>query len=150
MAPLEEELRELRAAISGARSAPAAPPPLASEVAELRRLARALAARVGETDLDGPTTRYRAAGLSAGLSQELGASAGERIEQGCPEERAVVDVLAERLESRMRPPRTDAGHQLIVGAPGVGKTTTVAKEAGAEAGPHAQIVSTDAHRLGGS
>lgn len=150
VAPLEEELRELRAAIEGAQRSQAPQPTLASEVAELRRVARAMAARVAESEVDGPTTGFRAAGLSAGHARELGASASERIERGCPEAQAMVDVLAERLEHTLGPPRVDAGHQLVVGPPGVGKTTTVAKEAGANADGKMRIVSTDAHRHGAS
>jgi len=150
VAPLEDELRELRRAVEQRRSQPAAPRAMAAEVAELRRVARAMAARVAEEDVDGPATGFRAAGLSPGLSRELGALAGERIGEGCSEDQAMIDVLAERLEAKLGPPRADVGHQLIVGPPGVGKTSTVAKEAGATADPHTRIVSTDAHRLGGS
>lgn len=150
VAPLEEELRELRMAIEAAQRGQAPPPTLASEVAELRRVARAMAARVAEADVDGATTGFCAAGLSAGHARELGACASERIEQGCLEDQAMVDVLAERLEQKLGPPRADAGHQLVVGPPGVGKTTTLAKQAGARPDGPMRIVSTDAHRHGAS
>ena len=58
--------------------------------------------------------------------------------------------MATRLEARLAPPRSDASHQLVVGAPGVGKTTTVAKELGWLADARTRLVTTDAHRLGGA
>ena len=150
IAPLEDELREIRAALEASRAERPEEPSLAVEIAELRRLARAMAAQVGEPASGSTSARYRAAGLSSGLSHELAAAADLRVAEGAERDAAVVDVLAERLAPRLAPPRSDAGHQLVVGASGVGKTTSVAKQVGWFPDPHARVVSTDAHRLGGS
>lgn len=150
IAPLEDELREIRATLESVRAAEPSEPGLALEIAELRRLARAMAAQVGESVSGSASARYRAAGLSTGLACELGAAAEERLADGAETEQVFVDVLAERLAPRLAPPRGDRGHQLVVGAAGVGKTTSVAKQAGWFPDPHTRVVSTDAHRLGGS
>ena len=149
IAPLEEEVRQLRESVERTRTAQPAPT-LAEEVAELRRVARALAARVPEARADDPESHYRCAGISPALSRELGSAARERIQDGEPEGRALVDALAERLEAKLLPPRDDAGHRIVIGAPGVGKTTSVVKQAAALGDRRTRLVTTDAHRYGGS
>ena len=149
--PLEEEIRSLRAAIECRGSGEPTPAPsLADEVAELRRLARHLAERVPEPPAPESMARYRAAGLSLPLARDLAGAAEERVRDGMQRDEAEHHALASRIESRLVPPRTDVSHQLVVGAPGVGKTTTVAKELGWLADPRTRVVSTDVHRLGGA
>ena len=151
IAPLEDELRSLRDLVERSSGRPTAPPPsLAEEVAELRRIARALAARVPEARADDPESSYRAAGLSLPLCQELGIDARARMVQGESRRDALVGALAERLEPKLVPPRDAGTHRLMIGAPGAGKTTTLAKQAARLDDDRTRIVSTDAHRYGGT
>ncbi|NNL67458.1 MAG: hypothetical protein HKP30_14510 [Myxococcales bacterium] len=151
VAPLEDELRALRELIERSSSQPTAPPPsLAEEVAELRRVARALAARVPEARADDPESSYRAAGLSLPICQELGVDARARMLQGETRGEALVGALAERLEPKLTVPRDEGRHRLVIGAAGAGKTTTLAKQAARIQDDRTRVVSTDAHRYGGT
>ncbi len=142
IAPLEEEMREIRRLVERAQARsghPAAEGSIAEELAELRRLAR---------DLRSPGVLPGSETLvSAGLAPRHAAAFAERRarEPGTDAE----GWLATRLESRTRPPRCDeSGPLMLVGATGVGKTTTIAKLAGGAGSlPHA-VLSTDVHRLG--
>lgn len=155
VAPLEEELRALRrsferAQAERAKQERAERPSLSEEVAELRRATRALLARVPEARVDDPEAQYQAAGLSAALCADIGNDARARIHDGCGREDALVGALAERLEAKLATPRRDGGHRLVIGGPGVGKTTTVAKQAALIGDRYTRLVSADAHRHGGS
>ncbi len=149
LAPLEEELRSLRTALDRSVRTSRLPPSLVEEVAELRRAARTLTAQIPEPRPEDPASSFRAVGISHGLSRELGEQVRLRIDDGAPRDEALISALAARIEPKLGSSHPNGAHQLIVGAPGVGKTTTVVKETGwlAEAGT--RIVSTDAHRYGG-
>jgi flagellar biosynthesis protein FlhF len=145
--PLELELRELRAAFD--RVAAVGPPAsLAEEVATLRALARGLAASVEAPEH--ATARLRAVGVSPlhcpGLAREA-----ERFERdGADRETAVLASLARRIESRLATPREEPRVCMLIGAAGVGKTTTLAKLAARAQAKRVRIVTTDLGRRGES
>jgi len=150
VSPLEDELRALRETVERSVAPPAQAPSFAHEIAELRRVARALAARVPEARADDPESHYLSAGISPALAFELGIDVRARIHDGSPRDEAVVDALADRLEPKLAPARPDDGHRLVIGAPGVGKTTSVAKQAAVDCDKRTRLITTDTHRLGGS
>ena len=144
--PLEDELRALRAQVE--RLGASGPPlSLAEEVAALRALARDLGRSVEAPE--GPVARYRAAGLLPRHAAGLARDAERRTRKGAESEAALVDSLAARIRSRIAPARAAAPRvSLLVGPPGAGKTTTLAKLAGQQAGRRLQLVTMDVHRDG--
>jgi flagellar biosynthesis protein FlhF len=144
--PLEQELRELRAIVERVAAAPP-PASLAAEVAELRNLARGLGASVAAPE--SAVARYRAAGVSPlhcpGLARDA-----DRIEhEGADRQTAALASLALRLGARILPAREDGPRvRLLIGAPGVGKTTTLAKLAARAPGKRVRVVTTDIERTG--
>jgi flagellar biosynthesis protein FlhF len=144
--PIEAELRELRAAFD--KLAVTAPPAsFAEELATLRALARGLAAGVEAPA--GAVARFRTAGISALHCPSLARDA-ERIErEGADRETAALASLALRVEARLATPRNDGPHvRMLIGAAGVGKTTTAAKLAARAEGKRVRIVTTDLGRRG--
>ena len=144
--PIEAELHELRLAFD--RFAATAPPTtFAEEVATLRALARGLAAGVEAPD--GAVARFRTAGISALHCPSLAREA-QRIEQeGADRETAAIASLALHLEAKLALPRAGGPHvRMLIGAAGVGKTTTVAKLAARAEGKRVRIVTTDLSRRG--
>lgn len=146
--PLEDELRGLKSAVERL-TAQGPPLTLAEEVATLRSLARDLARSVEAPD--GPVARYRAAGLlprhAAGLARE----AERRMREGAGEEAALQESLALRLGSRIAaPPTASPRVQLLVGPPGAGKSTTLAKLAGSQNAKRLRLVTMDVRRDGES
>ncbi len=145
--PLEAELRELRAAFD--KLAAAAPPPsFAEEVAMLRTLARGLAAGVEAPE--GAVARFRAAGISALHCPSLAREAERITREGADRETAALASLAKRVEAKIAAPRDDARIRMLIGAAGVGKTTTIAKLAARAEGKRVRIVTTDLERRGES
>lgn len=144
--PLEDELRSLRGCVE--RLASAGPPPsLAEEVAALRKLARELSSSVEAPE--GPVARYRAVGLLPRHCVGLARDAERRVREGADEDGALHTSLAARLGARIAAPREeDARVQLVVGPPGAGKTTTLAKLAGRRAGERLRLVTMDVERHG--
>ncbi|MEM7409177.1 MAG: hypothetical protein AAF430_02950 [Myxococcota bacterium] len=149
VAPLEREIHALRSWLEQAEFGRTPPPSLGQEIAELRRLTRAMVARVPEASADRSSAHFRAAGIAEGFAALLGQDAEARIDTGEVAEEARIAALAARLEGKLAAPRPEAGHTLVVGAPGVGKTTTVGKWAGHNANADTRVVTTDAHRHGG-
>ncbi|MBY0400273.1 flagellar biosynthesis protein FlhF [Myxococcota bacterium] len=112
-------------------------------------LGRALAAS-RSSGLDGPAERLVHAGLEAGharaLVEEFDAAQTEGRSQ------TLEAILEARLDRRLAPPRSDgAGRvRILVGAPGAGKTTTLAKLAARneEGERDVSLVSLDPFRIG--
>jgi flagellar biosynthesis protein FlhF len=146
--PLEAELRELRAAFD--RVASAAPPAsLAQEVAALRSLARGLSACVEAPQ--GAVARYRIAGIAPAFCPSLARDAERIAAEGADRETAALASLALRVESRIGAVgASDPGVHMLIGAAGVGKTTTVAKLAARSQARRVRIVTTDVARRGES
>ena len=120
---------------------------------ELRALRRALGDLLDRpgTASDDPAIRgLRVAGLDAGQADSLVAT--WRAERESDRDRTLEAVLAERIEARLAVPRPEDARRprVLVGAPGVGKTTSLAKLAGrSEEGERdVAIVSLDRARLG--
>ncbi len=154
--PLEAEVSALRRAVEqlGVAPGPAVPAPaapLAAEIAELRRVARAFARPEPGASESPWTRRLVAAGIAREHAEPLVAEARLRASEGECEERALVQSLAARLDSRLAPPREDdPPRTLFVGPTGAGKTTSLAKVAAREPGAVGPaLVSADAHRVGG-
>jgi flagellar biosynthesis protein FlhF len=144
--PLEDELRSLKAAVEKLQTA-ATPTSLAEEVAILRGLARELAKSVEAPQ--GPVARYRAAGLLPRHSAGLARDAERRMRKGADAETALHESLAARLGSRVAEPTAAPPRlQLLVGPPGSGKTTTLAKLAGRQDAKRLRLVTMDLTRDG--
>jgi flagellar biosynthesis protein FlhF len=126
--PLEDEIRALRAEMGEARGG-GADPTLAREIADLRRIAeRGLTPP--SVDVAPSAEPFLRGGLRPRHAEMLGQETERRIASGETATQARLSTLTDQLEARLAVPRTmDAPHQLVVGAPGVGKTTAVAKEA---------------------
>lgn len=160
--PLEAELRELRRVVEGlSRPAP--------ELAELSRGLRELRRTMEAPDREGsrrkrpvPSERMARRLRSAGLAEEHAAAVSKEAAArlaaqpgptgDVPEARALGEALAARLDPHLEPPRPDlaAGVELLVGAPGVGKTTSLAKLAAREEQQDGRCVllTTDVGRVG--
>ena len=169
--PLEAELRELRRRVEELARPSAAQAELLRELREARRLASAL---LREAKAPAPESceaqlfaRLREAGIGSGPAALLGREAlaraaerpaapatpdGDAAAAPSSAESFVEEILAEKLDRRLEPLRPDAATQaeIVVGPPGVGKTTTIAKlaaRASADDRPPA-IVTTDVLRIG--
>ncbi len=155
--PLEAEFRELRgelravgAALRDRRELERDIEELRLAAAELRREAALQHCESFEGDLVG---RLMSGGISARHAFGLARTAADRVreEREKPLE-ALCQVLVDALDRKLVPARPEAptGAELLIGPPGVGKTTSIAKLA---AGPFKQgvplsLVSTDTLRLG--
>lgn len=155
LGPIENELRRLRGTVDALSRPAEAQEELADELARLRECVRGLAssgASVSAAALDPLAARLVRVGVDASLASRLAAEARSEAEHGEPVVAALRQRFAARLDARLVPPRDDCGPQieLIVGPPGAGKTTTLAKLAtrGARAGQGVGLVSTDVHRTG--
>ncbi|HPG25952.1 MAG TPA: flagellar biosynthesis protein FlhF [Myxococcota bacterium] len=122
---------------------------------ELRGLRRALAGVLGERvpDAADPLVRRLAGGgldwvHAEGLVASLRDPAGSGQAHGI----GMPGLLRRRLESKLAPPRPDEGSRVrvLVGAPGVGKTTTLAKLAARdeEGEREVALVALDHYRIG--
>lgn len=149
--PLRSELKELRTAISEIRSQ-------SREDDGLRREIRALRGAISEIvhaseDRDaGPTySLMRAFGLAPDHARSLeNAAQALGRESNQNSEACAQDALARILDPRIELARPDDRKRvsLFVGAPGVGKTTSLAKLAArsADLGGRGVIISTDTER----
>jgi flagellar biosynthesis protein FlhF len=150
--PLEAELRELRETVETLARALPDNAALREDLADLRRATREVTPHVRATTHGAETSI--AALLGAGIAPRYAHAIAARALELESEPGDPTRALADRLERRLVPeraPRPDAPI-LFVGAPGVGKTTTLAKWATREAKDEAVRVSLatlDAHRLGG-
>jgi flagellar biosynthesis protein FlhF len=150
--PMEAELQSVRRAVDRLAADPQGGQSMASEVAELRRIAANLAGAHGA-----PATpaachaagTFLAAGLAPRHAHTLGNEAEPWLEDTEDRTAALTFTLAARLEQRLRPAREDDGQILmLVGPAGAGKTTTLAKVAARHAPEHLALISTDCHRFG--
>jgi flagellar biosynthesis protein FlhF len=148
--PLEDEIRSLRCLLEE-REPPVAAPSLAAEIEQLQALARSLGragASAGETPGLAPFLR---AGLAPQHARSLAEDAALRVREGEAPDEARLSALAERLEQRLAAPRPDARrNQLVIGAPGVGKSTSLAKLADRCRDDRLTVLSADVHRPGAS
>ncbi len=133
--PMERELGQLRTIVETLARPAGATEALSVEVAALRRAMAAISA--GES------------GARAGFGPPAESSARGRGERARATSR---EALLQQLDARLAPPRDDEGPRirLLVGATGVGKTTTLAKLAArGECGARGvAVVSTDGFRVG--
>lgn len=155
--PLEEELKLLRdelravgAALRDRREVESDLKELRLAAAELRREAALQHCESFEGELVG---RLLAGGISTRHAFGLARAAGDRVrENGEKPLRALRQVLIDALDRKLVPARPDAPTQaeLLIGAPGVGKTTSLAKLAGGYFKGHGplELISTDTLRLG--
>jgi flagellar biosynthesis protein FlhF len=141
--PLEAELRELRAAFE--RMSAAGPPPsLTEEVALLRSVARSLAGSIDAPQ--GSVARFRAAGLAPQHCPQLARESERFAREGADRETAALASLAGSIEARLATPREEPRVHMLIGAAGVGKTTTIAKLAARANAKRVRIVTTDVAR----
>jgi flagellar biosynthesis protein FlhF len=146
---LEASLRELRRELAELRERDAVQDEIRRELRELRGALEGLARR----DEAGEDPRVRAL-AAAGLEWSQAVSLVEEWRRARAEDGSVQleDVLRRRLESRLAAPRVDraARPRIFVGAPGVGKTTTLAKLAARneEGERDVVLVSMDPLRIG--
>lgn len=155
--PLEQEFRELRdelravgASLRDRREIEHDIQELRLAASELRREAALQHCESYEGDFVG---RLMAGGLSSRFAFGLARSAAERVrEAGEKPLQALKQVLVDALDRKLVPARPEAPTQaeLLIGAPGVGKTTSLAKLA---AGPFKaqgplSLITTDTLRLG--
>jgi flagellar biosynthesis protein FlhF len=150
--PLEAELQSVRRAVERIAADPHGEWSMASEVAELRRIAADLAGAQGAAPRPAAcqaASRFLAAGLAPRHAHALANEAELWLEDGENQTAALTYALAARLEGRMRPAREDDAHNLmLVGPTGAGKTTTLAKVAARHAPERLALISTDGHRFG--
>jgi len=120
---------------------------------ELRGLRQALGRRPereGDPGSERVSTSLARAGVDWIHAEALAAAwAGDRASGRA---RSIEGLLHERIEARLAPPRTDLARRIriLVGAPGAGKTTTLAKLAGRsdEGEREVAFVSLDPFRIG--
>ena len=124
---------------------------------EVRSELRGLRAAIGqlvdsrpEAQFDRAVCSLAGAGLDWIHAQSLVGEWQEHRDAG--ETRSLERVLRDRIEARLMPPRSDSPVpiRIVVGAPGAGKTTTLAKLAGRgdEGEREVAFVSLDAFRIG--
>ena len=148
--PLEDEIRSLRAAIHE-QPAPPQQTSLAAEVAEIRALVEQLLREPARPPDDPLAQVFLRAGLQPDLAQTLADDTALRTREGQPQQQASVAALAERIERRLALPRLDHPRsQLVIGAPGVGKTTSLAKLAQRYRADDVRLFSAGATRPGAS
>lgn len=155
--PLEEEFRQLRdelravgSALRDRRELERDLQELRAAAAELRREAALQHCETFEGDLVG---RLMSGGISSRFAFGLARAAADRVrEEGEKPLAALHEVLVEALDRKLVPARPEARveAELLIGPPGVGKTTSLAKLAG---GPLRRqgalsLVTTDTLRLG--
>ena len=148
--PLEDEIRDLRRVVeeSGLERTGTA---LSDQIRELKELARDFEKREGTPAPDDGAACFLRAGLRLDVSESLAGEVALRVRDGEREDSARVDALARSLEERFALPRPDvARSQLVIGAPGVGKTSTLAKLVDRYAAHGPTLVSADTGRRGGS
>lgn len=147
---LRERVDELRAELSLIRRRESFEEEMRSELRGLRSaFGKILETRPG-AEVDHVAASLAQAGLDWIHAQSLVAEwQSQRAEGG---EKSLESVLRERIDARLEPPRVDPEKRIriLVGAPGSGKTTTLAKLAGrSEEGERdVSLVSLDPYRIG--
>lgn len=123
---------------------------LRSELTGLRAAFRSLADAVAPEVVEGPGEKLRRAGLERSLARSL--CAGWQAEQEDGKVRTFEDFLRARIDAKLAVPRFDRDRRIrvLVGAPGAGKTTTLAKLAARseEGEREVSFVSLDPYRIG--
>lgn len=147
-APIEHEVRQLRDTLSTLTQRLPDGDALRQEISALRSQISEQTAAVSPTDA--PETRLLMPLLDAGIhlrhARPIAADVGP---EGATRE-SITQALSDAFETRFVPDRPDATQALVlVGATGVGKTTTLAKIAARYAPESVALVSLDSHRLGG-
>lgn len=160
--PLEAEVRSLRRCFEALREGDASRR-IEGQLGALREAVGDLQARFDarrdapEAELEG---RLEAAGFLPHHARTLAAEARRRFEEDGTDtpdadanpRLALARLLIEKLDARMPPPRSDeaARVSLLVGATGVGKTTTIAKLAAHrfECADDVALLTTDTYRVG--
>lgn len=148
--PLESEVRALRTLVEQLTHALPDSDALQREVGALRRAAADAARDVAPLRAGAPASVSEL--LRVGIAPRHAHAIAGEVEAGS--ETLLCDVLARHLDRRLVPDREDRPSDalLLVGAAGVGKTTTLAKLAAREQSQGQRpiaLATLDAHRLGG-
>lgn len=148
--PLANELEQLRRTVDGLRGSQQSQESLRAELHSLRGMVSELASSGRSHPVE---TSLQSCGLDASQAAKLCDLASERAREcgGEPSD-FVRALLEEKLEERLRTPRPDDRDRVcvLVGAAGVGKTTSVAKLAARLGGDgeRSAILTTDTWRTG--
>jgi flagellar biosynthesis protein FlhF len=126
-ASLAESVRQLQREVARLRGRSDFEEEMRSELRGLRAAMHSALVRTGSAKLDPLVEAMTREGLEW-MHAESVAKSWHETEQGAAP-LSIEDVLTQRIERRIVAPRTDAGDRLriLVGAPGVGKTTSLAK-----------------------
>ncbi|MDP6980476.1 MAG: flagellar biosynthesis protein FlhF [Myxococcota bacterium] len=152
--PLEGELRLLRAELRALRATREED---GNEIREeLEALRRVVLRRGGEKmveALEGHAASLARAGFAARHAERIAARAsGLAMDASIPSEKTLLQGLVDELEANILIPRSDQAPPIsfFVGAPGVGKTTTLAKIAAQEdeRDDRVSLLTTDTFRIG--
>ncbi|MFO0687153.1 MAG: flagellar biosynthesis protein FlhF [Myxococcota bacterium] len=147
---LHGALESLRRDVSALRSREAFEEELQRELRGLRSMIARMLERTAVPAAERGAVRLAESGLESAHVRAL----GEAVEAARAEGRAATleSVLQERIEARLAPPRCDRTPRVrvLVGAPGAGKTTTLAKLAARneEGERDVSLVSLDPFRIG--
>lgn len=155
--PLEAEVRALRRSLD-ALAVPQAQEGLRREVVELRQVVEDLqrpSAGCAQGAPDDLMSRLEAAGFALRHARSIAEEAAERAraegQTDSDPRLALSQVLATRLDACMLPPREDDPNRIsvLVGATGVGKTTTLAKLAARQPADadRVALLTTDTYRV---
>lgn len=154
MAPIESELKRLRAEVRALSEGRVEDEnAIRDELEALRRTLLAAGGRSPELAARGLAGVLGRSGLALRHAERIGAEAESiAAEETLPVDRALSRALAAGLEARTVIPRRDRPGRvaLFVGAPGVGKTTTLAKIAAQEdeRDDRVSLLTTDTFRIG--
>ena len=152
--PIENDLRSLRAEVRALRAMREEDGnEVREELEALRRVLLRQSAPMVTPQTDELVARLARAGFAARHAERVGARAHELAEgSGEPGEAELVRGLASELDARILIPRPDEAKpiSLFVGAPGVGKTTTLAKVAAQpdDRDERVSLLTTDTFRIG--
>ncbi len=152
LAPLEAKLDGLRRDIGSLRGAETPHQQVERIVADLRRELAGMVTR-GAAEADPSEARLIECGIGEPVAREVAALARSLAsETALSDAEALRAALTRRFDERLDPPRDDdpGRFHLFVGAPGVGKTTTLAKLAARSVrrGRATALITTDSFRIG--
>ncbi len=149
-ADLERLLVELRGELSALRRSRDLEEEIRNELQDLHRAIANGAPRQNEDVLDPTAARLARAGLERGHLRRL--LADWREERSAGGDASLEALLRRRIEAALSPPRPSEtpSVRVLVGAPGVGKTTTLAKLAARNEEGEGEIalLSMDSYRIG--
>lgn len=151
--PLEAQVRTLTRSLEGLRADHDRTSGILGELRTLRlAVGRMAENKKGDVEAGTAGAMLEALGLATRHADSIGSEAARRSQDdGSDLDAQVEAVLTERIESATSPSRSDRKRvHFVVGSPGVGKTTSVAKALGRAPRPDKlAAVSTDSLRLGG-